>query len=225
MWQTREPDEDRGDARRTARRSTSSAGGPRPRRSSGSPSCVEETGRTFVHPFDDPLVIAGQGTVGLEMLEDVPDARRRSSSRSAAAGSISGIATAVKGCARTSASSASSPSSRRRCTPALAAGEPVPVEPRSIADGLSAPFAGEHCVARLPRPRGRVVLVSEDEIEEAFRFLYERAKLACEPAGAAATAALLAGKSRSSSRARRSSPSSPEATWRPKRPLLSWLER
>jgi threonine dehydratase len=75
---------------------------------------------------------------------------------------------------------------------ALAAGEPVHVTPTSIADGLNAPFAG-----KLPTETCRDLerhLVSEEEIEHAFRFLYERAKLACEPAGAAATAAWLAGK-------------------------------
>ena len=74
----------------------------------------------------------------------------------------------------------------------LAAGEPVAVEPLSIADGLNAPFAGrlalEAC-ADIERH-----LVSEEEIATAFRFLYERAKLACEPAAAAAAAAVLAGK-------------------------------
>jgi threonine dehydratase len=74
----------------------------------------------------------------------------------------------------------------------LDAGEPVSVEPRSIADGLNAPFAG-----RLPLEICRDlerVLVTEEEIEHAFRLLYERAKLAVEPAGAVATAAWLAGK-------------------------------
>ena len=69
------------------------------------------------------------------------------------------------------------------------------IEPRSIADGLDAPFAGRARLARRAATRRRdVVLVTEDEIEDALRFLYDRAKLACEPAGAAATAALLAGK-------------------------------
>ena len=68
----------------------------------------------------------------------------------------------------------------------------MPVEPRSIADGLNAPFAGRLAVEAC-RDLERV-LVSEEEIEDAFRLLYERAKLACEPAGAAAVAALLAGK-------------------------------
>ena len=76
---------------------------------------------------------------------------------------------------------------------ALAAGQAVDVICDSVADGLNAPFAGENAVAIC---RGRVdsVLVSEGEIETGFRFLYSRAKLACEPAGAAAAAALLAGK-------------------------------
>jgi threonine dehydratase len=66
------------------------------------------------------------------------------------------------------------------------------VTPVSIADGLNAPFAGRLPLA-ICRDLERV-LVTEEEIEHAFRFLYERAKLACEPAGAAATAAWLAGK-------------------------------
>ena len=71
-------------------------------------------------------------------------------------------------------------------------GGPTPVTPTSIADGLNAPFAGAlplQIAADLER-----VLVTEQEIEDAFRFLYQRAKLACEPAGATATAAWLAGK-------------------------------
>jgi threonine dehydratase len=68
------------------------------------------------------------------------------------------------------------------------------VHPRSVADGLGAPFAGETAVA-LCRARGvESVLVTEEEIAAAMRFLYARAKLACEPAGAAAVAALQAGK-------------------------------
>jgi threonine dehydratase len=78
---------------------------------------------------------------------------------------------------------------------ALAAGEPVPVKPESIADGLSGPFAGEHALAVLQAHASvESVLVSEEEIHDAFRFLYERAKLACEPAGAVGVAALLAGR-------------------------------
>jgi threonine dehydratase len=77
---------------------------------------------------------------------------------------------------------------------ALAAGASVDVTPTSIADGLNAPHAGQKALAIVQELVEDVVLVTEDEIEEAFRFLYERAKLACEPAGAAAVAAVLAGK-------------------------------
>jgi threonine dehydratase len=70
------------------------------------------------------------------------------------------------------------------------------VEPTSVADGLGAPFAGENALAACLEYGVESLLVSEEEIEAAFRFLYARAKLACEPAGAAATAALLSGKLR-----------------------------
>jgi len=70
----------------------------------------------------------------------------------------------------------------------------VPVSPSSIADGLGAPFAGTAPFEIVRERVESVVLVTEAEIEEAMRFLYVRAKLACEPAGAASTAALLAGK-------------------------------
>jgi len=76
----------------------------------------------------------------------------------------------------------------------LTAGESVRVTPRSIADGLNAPFAGALPI-RLGLELGiESALVTEEEIGAGFRFLYERAKLAAEPAGAAGLAALLAGK-------------------------------
>jgi threonine dehydratase len=152
---------------------------------------VEETGRVLVHPFDDPLVLAGQGTVGLEILEDV-----------------SGVDTIVVPCGggglfagiAAVASPAGvrvvpvEPESSRALHAALEAAESVRVEARSIADGLNAPFAGELALDTCRELGVEPVLVSESEIEDGFRFLYERAKLACEPAGAAAVAAVLAGK-------------------------------
>jgi threonine dehydratase len=77
---------------------------------------------------------------------------------------------------------------------ALEAGEPVTVQATSIADGLNAPFAGENTLAICRQLVDEVVLVTEDEVKAAFRFLYERTKLAAEAAGAASTAALLSGK-------------------------------
>jgi threonine dehydratase len=149
-----------------------------------------ETGRTLVHPFDDPRTIAGQGTVGLEILEDVPDVDTIVVPIGGG-GLIAGIATAVHGRARVVGVE---PEGSRAMSAALEAGRSVPVQPVSAADGLNAPFAGENTFAIVRERVDEIVLVSESEIETAFRFLYERAKLACEPAGAVATAAFLSAK-------------------------------
>jgi len=106
-------------------------------------------------------------------------------------GLISGIAAGVAGRARVIGVE---PELSTAMHWGLAAGEPVDVTPTSIADGLNAPYAGRNTLAIVRDLVEDVVLVSEDEIARGFRFLYERAKLACEPAGAAAVAALLAGK-------------------------------
>ncbi len=151
---------------------------------------LEETGRTLVHPFDDPLTIAGQGTVGLEILEDYPDVDTVVVPIGGG-GLISGIAVAAAGRARVIGVE---PELSTAMHSALAAGERVEVTPTSIADGLNAPHAGRLALEIVAELVEEVVLVSEAEIEEGFRFLYERAKLACEPAGAAAVGALLAGK-------------------------------
>jgi threonine dehydratase len=149
---------------------------------------IGETGRTLVHPFDDPLVIAGAGTVGLEIEEDAPD-MDAVIVPVGGGGLISGIQTAIGDRVRVIAIE---PETSTALHTGLERGQPTWVEPRSIADGLNAPIAGglplEIC-SRLERH-----LVSEDEIERAFRHLYERAKLACEPAAAVATAAWLSGR-------------------------------
>ena len=151
---------------------------------------LEKTGRTLVHPFDDPLTIAGQGTVGLEVLEDVSGVDTIVVPVGGG-GLVAGIAAAAAGRARVIGVE---PELSTAMHSALAAGEPVEVTPSSIADGLSAPHAGRNALALVRELVEAVVLVSDEEIERAFRFLYERAKLACEPAGAAAVAAVLAGK-------------------------------
>lgn len=149
-----------------------------------------ESGRTLVHPFDDPRVIAGQGTVGLEILEDRPNVDLVVVP-TGGGGLVSGIAAAVEGRARVVAVE---PEGSAALHAGLAAGKPLRIVPQSIADGLNAPFAGDHTLAVCQGHGVESVLVSEHEIEAAFRFLYERAKLAAEPAGAAGVAALLAGK-------------------------------
>ena len=151
---------------------------------------VERTGRTFVHPFDDPILQTGHGTLGLEIVEDVPDVATIVVPVGGG-GLIAGVASAVD-CTVIGVEPDSAPT----LTAALSAGAPVRIEPRSIADGLNAPFTGSGTLAVCRERVDEVVLVSDEEIAEGMRFLYARAKLACEPAGAAAVAALLTGKVR-----------------------------
>ena len=151
---------------------------------------VAETGRTLVHPWRDPLVIAGQGTVGLEVLEDAPEVETVLVA-AGGGGLASGVAAAIGDRVKVVAVE---PELSTAVHDGLAAGHSIPVHPASVADGLSAPFAGEVALATL-REHGAVsVLVGEEAIKEAFRWLYERAKLACEPAAATAFAPLLTGQ-------------------------------
>ena len=154
---------------------------------------VVETGRTLVHPYDDPLVMAGQGTVGLEMLEDIPDADVIVV-QVGGGGLVSGIATAVKGLKPNARVLAVEPELSNALAASLAVGEPVTIDPKSIADGLNGPYAGPNCVRICLDLGVESVLVTEEELRTGFRFMYGRMKLACEVAGAATAAALLAGK-------------------------------
>jgi threonine dehydratase len=150
---------------------------------------VEEQGRVFVHPHSDPLVVAGHGTLGLELLEDVPELETVVVG-TGGGGLISGIVTALDGRVRVVGVAPE----RAQAFPAgLAAGRSVRVETDTIADGLAPPFAGD-LPLELCRGRVETVLVTEEEIADGMRFLYAHAKLACEPAGAAAAGAVLAGK-------------------------------
>lgn len=149
---------------------------------------VERTGSTFVHPFDDPVLQAGHGTLGLEIVEDVPDVDTIVVPVGGG-GLVAGVATAV-GCRVIGVEPEGAPT----LTAALSAGRPVRIEPHSIADGLNTPFTGIDTLAVCQERVDEVVLVSDAEIAEGMRVLYTRAKLACEPAGAAAVAAVLAGK-------------------------------
>ena len=136
-------------------------------------------------------MLAGQGTVGLEILEQV-DGVDTVVVAVGGGGLVAGIAAA---CAPAGIRVvAVEPELSPALHAALAAGESVPVTPTSVADALSAPFAGELPLAVCRELGVEVLLVTEDEICEAFRFLYQRAKLAVEPGAAAATAAVLAGR-------------------------------
>ena len=150
-----------------------------------------ETGMVFIHPFDDPDVISGQGGVGLELLRQVPD-MARVVVPVGGGGLISGIAIAIK--------------SQRpevevvgvqveACAPflgSLEAGEPVAVESaRTIADGIAVKRPGEITLRLIDRWVNEMLVVSEDEVAEAMVFLLERTKLVVEGAGAVGVAALL----------------------------------
>jgi threonine dehydratase len=149
---------------------------------------VERTGQVFVHPFDDPELQAGHGSLGLELAEDLPDVATVVVPIGGG-GLIAGVATALD-CRVVGVE----PEGAATLTRALEAGEPVRIQPSSVADGLNAPFTGAGTLAVVRERVDEIVLVTEDEIAEGLRFLYTRAKLACEPAGAAAVGAILAGK-------------------------------
>ena len=151
-------------------------------------------GLTLVHPFDDPFIIAGQGTVGLEILEDLPDVDLVLVPIGGG-GLISGIAAAVKRTRPTARVVGVEPHGAPTMTEALRAGGPVRLASvTTIADGLTAPMAGDHTLAHVRAFVDEVVLVSEEELAEGVRAVLQYAKLLAEPAGAAGVAALLAGR-------------------------------
>ena len=152
-----------------------------------------ETGRVIVHPFDDRAVMAGQGTVGLELCEQVEEVTQVVVPVGGG-GLISGVATAVKALAPTARVVGVEPAAISTLATSIASGAPIPRPAGvSIADALGPPSIGAGPLSVLTDLLDEAVVVSEEQIAEAFRFLYARAKLAVEPAAAAPVAALLAG--------------------------------
>ena len=152
---------------------------------------AEDDRMAFVHPFEDPDVIAGQGTLGLELLDQVPDLARVIVPVGGG-GLVSGVAIALKS-ARASIEVVGVQVAA--CAPvrgSLAAGKPVPVRSAlTIADGIAVKRPGELTLSLIDRWVDDVVAVEEDEVAEAMVFLLERAKLVVEGAGAVGVAALL----------------------------------
>lgn len=153
-----------------------------------------EAGLAFVHPFDDADVIAGQGTLGLELLEDVPDVARVLVPVGGG-GLASGVAIALKS-ARPEVevigvqvdAVASFPASMR-------SGQPVQVDPRlTIADGIAIKRPGDLTLSLVRQWVDDVVVVPDDDVAEAIVLLMEKAKLVVEGAGAVGVAALLGGQ-------------------------------
>jgi threonine dehydratase len=146
---------------------------------------------TLIHPFDDLAIMAGQGTVGLELLQDVPDLDAVIVPVGGG-GLISGIAAAVKAARPTVRVVGVEPTGADGVTRGLAAGHPVTLDrTATIADGLTAPFAGEHTLRHIRQLVDDIVLVDDEDIVSALRLIVQRCKLAAEPSAAAPLAALL----------------------------------
>jgi threonine dehydratase len=152
---------------------------------------AEEGGLAFVHPFEDPEVIAGQGSIGLELLEQVPDIARVVVPVGGG-GLISGIAIALKSELSTVEVVGVQVDSCAPFPASLESGEPVAVDRAlTIADGIAVKRPGELTLGLIRRWVDDVVVVPEDDVGEAMVFLLERAKLVVEGAGAVGVAALL----------------------------------
>lgn len=150
-------------------------------------------GLTFVHPFDDAAVIAGNGTAGLELVDDLPDVDVVVVGVGGG-GLISGIAAAVHQRRPRARIYGVEPDGSNALSLALAAGEIVRLQPATVADGLAAPFAGALTLAMAMAHLADVVLLDDATILAGLRFALERTKQVLEPAGAAALAAVLAGR-------------------------------
>ncbi|MGH9299205.1 MAG: threonine ammonia-lyase, partial [Acidimicrobiales bacterium] len=155
---------------------------------------ARESGQVLVHPFDDPAVVAGQGTLGLELVSSLDDLSLVVVPLGGG-GLAGGVAVAVKSLrpsARVVAVQAAS------CAPfpaSLEAGRPVTVEGlATLADGIAVKRPGEVTLPLIAEYVDQVVTVGEDEIADAMVLLLERAKLVVEGAGAVGVAAMLAGR-------------------------------
>jgi threonine dehydratase len=153
---------------------------------------AERTGAVFIHPFEHPDVIAGQGTVGLEVLEQCPDVKTVVVC-AGGGGLVAGVAAAVKArrpdvrvVAVQAEAAAAFPGS-------IAAGRPVALEAMStMADGIAVAAPGDLTLAHVQGLVDEVRTVTEEDLSRALLFCLERAKLVVEPAGVAAVAAVLA---------------------------------
>lgn len=153
-----------------------------------------ETGATFIHPFDDPMVIAGQGTIGLEIMDDMPDVRTIVVPIGGG-GLASGVAAAVKMLhpgVRVVGVQASGAAGMKA---SIEAGHVVELDSaKTIADGIAVKKPGELTFELCSRYVDEIVTVDDDEIAQAILLLMERGKMVAEGAGAAAVAAIMSRK-------------------------------
>ncbi|WP_203915775.1 threonine ammonia-lyase [Rugosimonospora africana] len=153
---------------------------------------AHSTGAVFIHPFDHPDVIAGQGTVALEILEQCPDVKTIIAGVGGG-GLISGIAVATKALRPDVRVIGVQASGAAAYPPSLAAGYPVRLPQfTTIADGIAVGTPGDVTFAHVSKLVDDVVTVSDEDISRALLMLMERCKTVAEPAGGVGVAALLA---------------------------------
>ena len=152
-------------------------------------------GRVLVHPFEDDRVAAGQGTVGLEVLEQLPDVGLVVVPIGGG-GLIAGIATAIRSLRPDVRIIGVEPEGAPTMRASLDAGAPQEIATRTVADGLAAPMVGEMTLDVVRRLVDDVIVVTDEEIVAALRDTLAFTKILVEPAGAASVAALTSGKLR-----------------------------
>jgi threonine dehydratase len=152
---------------------------------------AEETGAVLIHPFDHPDVVAGQGTLGQEIVQQCPDVATVLVPVGGG-GLVAGIATALAGCGSAARVVGVQAAGAAAYPPSLSAGGPVAVRHMAtMADGIAVGCPGLTPFGLVRRYVSDIVTVSEESLSRSLLLLLERAKLLVEPAGAAGVAALL----------------------------------
>src|SRR5438552_707213 len=151
---------------------------------------IEKTGATLIPPFDHPMIIAGQGTAALELLEQAPELDALIAPIGGG-GLLSGCAIAAKGVNPKIRIFGVEPERANDTYLSFRKGERVEVNPDTIADGLRSPMPGKLTFPIIRELAEDVVLVSEDEIRATVKFLLTRMKILVEPSGAVSAAAAL----------------------------------
>ena len=152
---------------------------------------LEKEGYHLIHPFDVPEVVAGQGTIALEIHEDAPDDLEAVLVPVGGGGLISGIALGMRYTREHVKVVGIEPERGASLTAAIEAGKPVPIEPEpTCADGLQPRFTG-HISFEVCRDGPKPVLVGEHDLLDAVRYCMDELRLVVEPSGAAGVAALI----------------------------------
>ena len=154
---------------------------------------IEKTGAALIPPFDHTMIIAGQGTTVLELLEQAPDLDAIITPVGGG-GLLSGCAVAAKGLNPKIRVFGAEPAGANDTYLSFQSGERVEVTPDTIADGLRSPMPGKLTLPIIRELAEAILLVSEDEIRSALKFLLTRMKILVEPSGAVSAAAVLFSK-------------------------------